>query len=207
MSALASLIIATRKDLRKTSSATEAVAAYRAAESLRPDNERVCYNPLAKDFLGSIFTIVVKSRLLTKIVFWYVDRKVPGAIGCVAGHTRYIDDYLKVCIDNGIEQLVILGAGYDSRAYRFHELKGRSRVFEVDHPATQRVKIERVKRIFGSLPDNVVYVPIDFDREKLDKRLLESGYDLRRQSLGVGQPPSYSAVIARINTRPISLGS
>lgn len=73
--------------------------------------------------------------------------------------------------------MVILGAGYDTRAYTFDELKGKVKVFEVDHPATQKVKVEKVKKIFGSLPDHVVYISIDFDKEQLDKRLFESGYD------------------------------
>jgi len=97
--------------------------------------------------------------------------------------TRYIDDYLKACIDDGIKQLVILGAGYDSRAYRFDGLKGKVKVFEVDNPATQKEKIEKVKKILGSLPDKVVYVPIDFHKEKLDERLFESGYDKNLKTL------------------------
>ena len=67
-------------------------------------------------------------------------------MGCVASRTRYIDDYLHECIDDEIKQLVILGAGYDSRAYRFDDLKGKVKVFELDHPATQKVKIEKIKK-------------------------------------------------------------
>jgi methyltransferase (TIGR00027 family) len=55
--------------------------------------------------------------------------------------------------------------------------RGKIRVFEVDHPETQRAKKEKVRKIFGMLPDNVVYVSVDFNREKLDERLFESGYD------------------------------
>lgn len=167
----------------KPSSSAESVTAVRAVESKRPEEERVCYDPFAKDFLGAKFTIFSRSRLLTKIGLWDAERKTPGAVGCIAARTRYIDEYLKVCIDDGIEQLVILGAGYDSRAYRFDELKGRVKVFEVDRPATQKVKIEKVKKIFSFLPDNVVYVPIDFDKEELDKRLFESGYDRSLKTL------------------------
>jgi methyltransferase (TIGR00027 family) len=56
-------------------------------------------------------------------------------------------------------------------------------VFELDHPATQKVKKEKIKNIFGSLPDHVIYIPIDFDREKQDKRLFESGYDKNLKTL------------------------
>ena len=161
----------------KPSATAEATAAYRAVESLKPENECVCYDPLAKDFLGTGFKTLIGNRILRKILLWYVDRITPGAIGCVVGRTRYVDDYLTACIREGLKQLVISGAGYDSRAYRFGELKEKVRVFEIDHPATQSVKIEKVRRIFGSLPDHITYVPIDFNKEKLDDRLFESGYD------------------------------
>jgi methyltransferase (TIGR00027 family) len=98
---------------------------------------------------------------------------------------------LEARIDDGIEQLVILGAGYDSRAYRFDELKGKVKVFEVDHPATQTVKMEKVKKIFGSLPDHVVYVPIDFENQKLDERLFESGYDKNLKTLFIWEGVTY----------------
>jgi methyltransferase (TIGR00027 family) len=81
-----------------------------------------------------------------------------------------------------MDQLVIMGAGYDSRPYRFEELKNKM-VFEVDYPATQEMKIKKVKRIYGSLPDHVVYIPVDFQRETLEKRLFENGYDRKRKTL------------------------
>lgn len=112
-----------------------------------------------------------------------VERKLPGLFGCTVCRTRYIDEYLKACRDGGMEQLVILGAGYDSRAYRFDKLKKGIKVFEVDHPLTQRLKIDKVKKILGRLPDHVVYVSIDFDKEQLDKRLFESGYDKTLKTL------------------------
>jgi methyltransferase (TIGR00027 family) len=167
----------------KPSATAEANAAFRAAESLRPEDERVCYDPYAKDFLGTKFGIILKSRLFTKIALWYAERVIPGAPSGVVARTRYIDDYLEACIDDGIEQLVILGAGYDSRAYRCDRLKGKIKVFEVDHPDTQRAKVEKVKKIFGFLPDDVVYVPIDLDKRKLDEGLFESGYDRNLKSL------------------------
>ncbi len=167
----------------KPSATAEANAAFRAAELLRPNNEQVCEDRFAKRFLGLRFGIIAWSRLLTRIALWYAERIIPGAANSVVARTRYIDDYLKQCIDDGIEQLVILGAGYDSRAYRFDELKARARVFEVDHPNTQKVKIQKVKKIFGSLPSNVTYVGLDLDKRKLGEGLRESGYDKDKKTL------------------------
>jgi methyltransferase (TIGR00027 family) len=167
----------------KPSATAEGNAALRAAEWLRPEDERVCYDQFARRFLGLRFGVIVRSRLLTRIALWYAERILPGAADSLAARTRYIDDYLKQCIDDGIEQLVILGAGYDSRAYRFDELRPRVRVFEVDHPDTQRAKIQKVKRIFGSLPSHVVYVGLDLDEKKLGEGLLEAGYRKDKKTL------------------------
>ena len=107
-------------------------------------------------------------------------------MGFVVARERYIDDYLQSCIDGGLEQLVILGAGYDSRAYRFEGLK-RVKVFEVDHPATQRVKVVKLKEALGELPENVVFVPVDFTKETLERRLYACGYDNRLKTLFIWQ--------------------
>jgi methyltransferase (TIGR00027 family) len=167
----------------KPSATAEANAAFRAAEWLRPSDERVCHDQFARYFIGLKFGIIAWSRFLIRIALWYADRIIPHAANSVVARTRYIDDYLKACITDGIEQLVILGAGYDSRAYRFDELKTRVKVFEVDHPDTQRAKIQKVKRIFGSLPSHVVFVSLDLDERKLGEGLLESGYDKGKKTL------------------------
>jgi len=167
----------------KPSATAEGNAALRAAELLRPKEERVCEDWFARRFVGLRFGIIVRSRLLARIALWYAERILPGAFNSLVVRTRYIDDYLKQCIAGGIEQLVILGAGYDSRAYRFDELKPKVRVFEVDHPNTQKAKMQKVKKIFGSLPSHVTYVSLDLDEKKLGEGLLESGYNKDKKTL------------------------
>lgn len=167
----------------KPSFTAEGTVALRYAESLAPENERRCHDPLARDFVPTKFRIIGRVWPLSKIVLWCVERLVPGMLGYIVGRTRYIDDYLKKRIADGIEQLVIMGAGYDSRAYRFDGLKGQVKVYEVDFPATQRVKKEKVRKIFRSLFENVVYVPVDFDEKKLGEGLFESGFDRNLKTL------------------------
>ena len=65
-------------------------------------------------------------------------------MGFLTVRERHIDEYLKVCLANGVQQVVILGAGFDSRAYRFEEFRRGVKVFEVDHPATQQAKLKQV---------------------------------------------------------------
>ena len=91
------------------------------------------------------------------------------------------------CIAAGLNQLVIIGAGFDTRAYRFEEVKENLKVFEVDHPVTQQVKVEKIKEIFGELPDHVIYVPVVFGADRLDRKLLENGYEPKFRTPDLGQ--------------------
>jgi methyltransferase (TIGR00027 family) len=175
----------------KASLTAELTTAARAAESMRRRDRRLCYDPLARELLGRPLRMVARSPLLTRLVLWIAERLAPGVPGEVLSRTQYIDDCLKARIDDGIEQLVILGAGYDSRPYRFEELKGRVTVFEVDHPATQEVKRRRIQRLLGHLPDGVVFVPIDFESERLDSKLLGNGYDRNLKTFFIWEGVSY----------------
>ncbi len=163
-----------------------AIAATRAIESERPPGERICYDPFARLFVSLRFWAFWFSFAEFFFDIGHAQKRGPGSMGFIVARERYIDDYLQSCIDGGLEQLVILGAGYDSRAYRFEGLK-RLKVFEVDHPATQRVKVARLKEALGELPENVVFVPVDFTKETLERRLYACGYDNRLKTLFIWQ--------------------
>src|SRR5262249_1588684 len=85
------------------------------------------------------------------------------------------DDALAEALRGGVEQVVILGAGFDSRAYRVQGIE-RTRVFEVDHPATQAEKKKIVARRLGALPPHVAFVPIDFGTHALDRGMPGAGF-------------------------------
>jgi methyltransferase (TIGR00027 family) len=98
-----------------------------------------------------------------------------GAADIMALRTAAIDRAVRDAIADGATQLVILGAGYDGRAWRLPELAG-VRVFEVDHPATQgdkRAHLAGLPPAIGS----VGFVPIDFERESPDAVLDRAGHD------------------------------
>jgi len=182
---------------RNQSSLTaEGIAFARVMESRKPEGERVCYDPYARQFVNPAIYALMR-------LFWgYARWRSPGVSDFLAARTRHLDECLRARLDDGIAQLVILGAGFDSRAYRFPQLKGRVKVFEVDHPATQAVKRARLKKIFGAIPDHVDFVPIDFERETLDK-LFAHGYDKRLKTLFIWEgvvmyldPSSVDATLA-----------
>jgi methyltransferase (TIGR00027 family) len=156
-------------------------AAERAIEMERPVEERICCDPIARQFLPAWFYVFMK-RLTAS---GYAQKRAAGDLGFIVARCRYMDDVLSEELGRGIQQLVILGAGYDSRAYRFDQLKDRVKVFEVDHPATQKNKLKKLERILGSsgLTGYVTFVPVDFTRQTLAARLPEYGYSERLKTL------------------------
>jgi methyltransferase (TIGR00027 family) len=164
----------------RASLTAQGIAIMRAVESARPAGERLFDDPYARLFVNPWLMRLSAFFLRTG----YAERRGPGVQGYLLARTRYIDDFLLASVRGGIEQLVILGAGYDARAYRFADTlrAARIRVFEVDHPATQEVKLAKLQAIMGKLPNNVTFTPIDFNRQSLDERLAASGYDATRQT-------------------------
>jgi methyltransferase (TIGR00027 family) len=92
----------------------------------------------------------------------------------IALRTRFAEDSLAAAVENGVRQLVVLGAGLDTYAYR-GPFRQRLRIFEVDHPATQAWKRERLAEAGIAIPDCLTFVPIDFERETLADALTRNG--------------------------------
>jgi methyltransferase (TIGR00027 family) len=89
---------------------------------------------------------------------------------------RAIDDRLSAALDSGVEQVVVIGAGYDTRAWRFAEKLAGRPVWEVDFPATARRKERLARRHQGELPVTTLHrVEVDFERESFADRLTEEG--------------------------------
>lgn len=96
--------------------------------------------------------------------------------------TRFIEERLEQAIRDGVTQLVILGAGFDTRPYRLTELLKNARVFEVDQPSTQEYKKRRVREAGIEVPSNLKYVGIDFRHDKLGDVLAAAGYDSSKKT-------------------------
>ncbi|MGE5578656.1 MAG: class I SAM-dependent methyltransferase [Bacillota bacterium] len=168
---------------KRSSTTAEGMALIRAIEWSRPSDRRICFDPIASSLVNpvSVFLakLVIDSGLYDRI-------STPGAAEFIVARERYIDDFLKACLAEGLEQVVILGAGFDTRAYRTSGIE-KVRVFEVDHPATQSTKLKRLKKVVDPLPGNVVFIPVDLDTESLAECLLANGYDEREKTLFIWQ--------------------
>jgi methyltransferase (TIGR00027 family) len=154
------------------------VALFRALESARPAGRRLFEDPLARECLdGRLRTLAELARVpgMGRVVPALVDRRSPGSRLAVVVRTRFIDDALAAALAGGLDQVVLLGAGFDSRAHRVAGIE-RTRVFEVDHPDTQAAKRERVRRRLGEQPAHVSYVRVDFDRQDVGTQLAGAGF-------------------------------
>jgi methyltransferase (TIGR00027 family) len=157
------------------------MALFRALEHVRPASARRISDPFARAFVDSRLRAVVTLGALPgvgELVRGYIDRRWPGARTSAVARTRFIDERSEAAITSGIEQIVLLGAGFDSRPYRLHGWD-RITVFEVDHPDTQA----RKRRLLGTVPSRVRFVPVDFDREQVEAALHAAGYDRDRATL------------------------
>jgi methyltransferase (TIGR00027 family) len=92
----------------------------------------------------------------------------------VVVRSRFAEDELARAVERGVRQYVVLGAGLDTFAYRnpYPEL----RVFEVDHPATQEWKRERLETEGITVPESVTYAPVNFERQTVDEGLRLAGF-------------------------------
>lgn len=171
------------EDRARPSNTAERTAVFRAFAAMDPDENIRNPDNLAIKFVSEAFwerrpygrdfnrfkNFIKKYRIRS---YYYVNAR-----------TKHIDEMLKQALKRGVKQVVILGAGYDSRAYRFPDVPKDVRFFEVDLPATQEEKKARVKKILGAIPRQVMYVPIDFNTQTLKDVLTKAGYDRTKKTL------------------------
>lgn len=162
------------------------VAAARAVGAREPD--AVARNPdnLAERLLGDGAAQILDHPSVTALDLSYDaamgDVEVANLVRSMIERTRFIDEALARAVAAGATQLLVIGAGLDSHAWRCRELLGAMSVYEVDRPATQAFKRERVNEALGGPPPNLVFVPLDVEREQLPEALARHGYDTSRRT-------------------------
>jgi methyltransferase (TIGR00027 family) len=168
----------------QSSTTAEFMALFRAQESALPERKRLFNDPFAVSFLGPTLRAIsrlFRVPLLRILLAWFIDARWPGARTSGIARTRLIDDWASDEVAAGAQQVLILGAGFDSRAWRLPAFRGLP-VFEVDHPATSAVKRKQIEELGASTP-RVTFAPIDFDRERLSDTLLNAGFQADRRTL------------------------
>jgi methyltransferase (TIGR00027 family) len=147
-------------------------ASHRAAHQ-RLEHGFIFADPLAERILGDHIGEAIRKA-----------RETPSRRGLrlfIAVRTRFAEDALDAAITRGASQLVVLGAGLDTYAYR-SERGASLRIFEVDHPATQAWKREQLAAASIGIPANLTFAPVDFERETIAEGLQSAGFDPGQQT-------------------------
>jgi methyltransferase (TIGR00027 family) len=169
----------------RSSRTAEYMAFFRALESTRPPELRLFSDPFAVHFLRPSLRAAIRLAaipVLHAFVARYADRRLPGARTSAIARTRWLDEVVVESLQRGLTQVVILGAGFDSRAYRLPALASAT-VFEVDHPNTLALKRARLLEALPRMPENVRFVEIDFNRDSLPEVLRNVNFDSSRTVL------------------------
>jgi methyltransferase (TIGR00027 family) len=131
----------------------------------------------AIDMISNFWRVIARNRILSWFVVHTVFRAFRPIHTEIILRARYAEDRLMKALPAGVGQYAILGAGLDTFSMRHKGLADRLRIFELDHPATQEMKREKVLRVDGEIPANLVFVPIDFETDNLDDALAQAGFD------------------------------
>ena len=180
----------------------QGVAKQRLIETIAGPEKSVINDPYADKFvIGSGVIKLMGHRLNV----WLSSKLAPGFHEHLISRTRFIDDLIEKSAKEGIEQYVILGAGYDSRANRLN-LTPSLKIFEVDQPEVSDIKLSKLPKDLPNL-ENITYVNVDFSYQSLSEQLLTAGFDQTKSTIitleGVSQYITKEAVSSTI--RELSL--
>jgi methyltransferase (TIGR00027 family) len=167
----------------QASRTAEQNALFRALEARRPGAARIADDPLAVHFLGAEFRLLAEAARVPpvrRLLETVIDHRWPCVRPGVVARTRLIDELVLRELGQ-VQQVLILGAGFDTRASR---LPGMDRVpvFELDHPATQAAK-RRALRQAGWSPDQVRFVPVVFGADDPGQALTAAGFTTGTRTL------------------------
>lgn len=169
----------------------EAVTALRAIAAMDPDEKVRGTDDLAIKFVSpaywhySPYNPDFKSSQ-TVIKAWRV-----GTYYLVNARTKHADHTLLKMAEKGLRQVVVLGAGFDTRAYRYANRLPAVRFFEMDLPATSARKQEMAKAVLTKIPASLTYVAIDFNTQSIVETLKKEGYQENLLTLFIWEGVSY----------------
>jgi methyltransferase (TIGR00027 family) len=162
--------------LGKASRTAQQNALFRALDARCAPGARIANDDLAAYFLPPAFRLVAELARVPafrRLAERFIDARWPGPRGGQVVRTAYIDELLAASVA-GVRQVLMLGAGLDTRPYRIEPLRAM-RVFEVDHPSTQAFKRRVVDRRLRNSA-HVTFVPVDFERDDLARTITNAGF-------------------------------
>jgi methyltransferase (TIGR00027 family) len=143
---------------------------------------------LAQYFLPTHYQILLKTQRFRKRM---IHRFPSGMYEFFVARTQHFDNLFVEALKKSIPQIVLLGAGYDTRAYRFERQNTNTKVFEVDITTTQSRKIDLLRKAKIFFTDNIKFVSIDFNKDSLESVLSNAGFDTNKQALFLWEGVTY----------------
>jgi methyltransferase (TIGR00027 family) len=146
---------------------------------------------MAEYFLPAHFRFFVRFKKVRANVKRKSDKFTPGIYEYTLARTAFFDSVFVDGLKSDVPQIVLLGAGYDTRPYRFKELNDKTEIFELDIATTQERKKKCLKKSRIEIPGNVSLVSIDFNRESLKEVLEKAGYTDQKKTLFLWEGVAY----------------
>jgi len=163
----------------KSSKTADYTCMYRAASYLEKNELYKSEDYIAPRLLRGLIKFPVKYKLIN--YNWIFFPK--GIYEYVIARTKYIDNIFKEAIENGIEQILIFGAGFDSRAIRFAGKNIKTKIFELDSLHTQTAKIKQFRKKDIPIPKNTIFIPMDFHVDSVSEKLELNGFKRNKPTL------------------------
>lgn len=164
----------------KTSRTAEMTCVTRAASFFE---NNACYKSddyIAPKLLPGFMVPLIKTSVIRKLYRNFFSPK--GIYEYVIARTKYIDSIFVEILKNGFQQIVIFGAGFDSRGLRFVPEYPNTSIFELDVPTTQNAKISQLQKRGVSISENINFISIDFNKESVIDKLKQSGFNRNKKT-------------------------
>jgi methyltransferase (TIGR00027 family) len=174
---------------RQASGTAMATAFMRALAAYDPRKEI-----RGNDYLAEIFLEKEQKKPLKDLAIraWVMQNKIaPGAYEFMIARTAFFDRIVEQALKENIEQVVLLGAGYDSRPYRFGKFIQDTKIFELDAKPTQQRKKECLQQAEISISEQISFVPINFETDNLRNTLTEAGFSQEKKTLFIWEGVTY----------------
>ena len=182
----------TNKGVEQKPSETAMFAALRRTIANKEfGDEKFGPDYLAEHFLPPHFRFFLNFKKIRENTKNKLNGFLPGLNEYMIARTAYFDGLFVEAFRNNFSQIVLLGAGYDSRAYRFAELNTGTKIYELDIAPTQNQKKQYLKRARIEIPQQVKLIPIDFNKETLGDVLEKAGFKEQEKTLFIWEGVSY----------------
>lgn len=166
---------------RKTSATAQMTCSIRAISFHENEPCLKSGDYIAPRLLPAALALLIRTGLVRRLFTAFMAPA--GVYEYVVARTKYIDAVVEDCLAAGFGQVVLLGAGFDSRAVRFHDRNPGAVFFELDAGITQAAKIAQLKKRNIAVPESLQFIAIDFDRQSMAERLKAHGFQVGGKSL------------------------